>query len=221
MKPELSIAPAPELIRYLCLFHRAFVAMQRYVEDQDEDGIILMAWIADTIHNVPDMLWRYDPNTNWHGPAQTAAWMNAFPQIVRGTAAPNRIIAACEHIFSPEGATEELALSADLSDLDLAPPDQLAAHIDLFYHACLSFRWLQGRGLPWRSRDKHWAARQAEITEAMRRMANVLVQAPIGLVHWRQFDKERFAQEARSIWVDWPAGFGEDQLAHYAMKKGE
>lgn len=159
MQPEISIAPTPELIRYLALFRRTFLAMQKYVEEQDEDGILLMAWTADALHNIPGMLWRYPPqeSTDAYPVAnmqRLTTWVNNFPQVVTKCAPPDHIIAACESIFSPKGTAAELALSEDLSDLDLAPSHQIAAHVDLFYSACLAFRWRQGTH--WREFDEHW-----------------------------------------------------------------
>ena len=205
MNSEINLAPADELIRYLCLFRRAFVAMQKYVQVQDEEGILLMAWIADTLHNIPSLLWRYGKPPN-NTPTQLAAWIEAFPQIVRNCSAPDHLIAACSRIFSPEGATMELELANDLRDLDVAPLDQMAIHLDLFYRACLAIRWRQPKRLPWRTRDQDWELRRLETTELMGHMADVLAPVPVGLVHWNQFDQEHFKQQTRTLWEKWPDG---------------
>jgi hypothetical protein len=211
MDTQISIAPTSELIRFLCLFRRTFIAMQRFVREQDEDGIILMAWIADALHNVPGMLWRYDPAQDWNGPQQMKRWMAQFPDGVRSCAPPDHIQFACINVFSAAGATAELALAEDLSDLDLAPPEQMAAYLDLFYRACITIRWRQAPHMPWRTLDEHWASARSGKIEAMSRMAELLAQAPVGLVHWGQFDRDDFTRQARSIWQTWPAGFGLDR----------
>src|SRR5579871_4160030 len=161
MDDDLHIAPIHELIRYLCLFRRWFVASQGYVRHQDTAGVILAAWIADALHNVPTMLWRYDPKADWNGPAQLAAWMKSFPKVVRKQGAPARIAADCDAIFSPAGAWAELHLDKDLSDLDLAPAEKMAAYLDIFRDACLYIRWRHGP-YPWKETSEHWQAHEAE-----------------------------------------------------------
>src|SRR5579862_9111044 len=52
-----SIAPTTVLIRYLDIFRRWFLATNRYAESGDQNGLLLSAWIADALHNVPSMLY--------------------------------------------------------------------------------------------------------------------------------------------------------------------
>ena len=215
---EICIAPTLELIRYLCLFHRVFEAMQMFMKAQDEDGIVLMAWIADAIHNVPAMLWRYDATFDpaCRGWAKsTADWMIAFPQVVGECMPPAHIMAACEAIFSDQNTAAELGLSDDFHDLDLAPPEKLATYIDLCYHACLAIRWRQIARTPWRQKDPHWSDQQAYTMSLMGKIAELLVLLPYGLTHWHDVDEEAFTQAARQHWENWPAGFGPDRLRQY------
>ena len=110
---EICIAPTPELIRYLCLFQRIFEGMRRVVKEQDEDVIVLMAWIADAIHNVPAMIWRCDP-TDEARSKSIAAWVVAFPQVVRECIPPAHIMTACEASFSYQGAAAESPIGTSL-----------------------------------------------------------------------------------------------------------
>src|SRR5579883_1971593 len=102
-----NIAPVPELVHYLAIFHRFAVALTDAVERRDVAGILMGVWIADTLHNVPGMLRRYDPAADWNGPVQLAEWMREFPKRVRKAGAPDELAAACDAIFSPEGCWQE------------------------------------------------------------------------------------------------------------------
>jgi len=48
-------------------------------------------------------------------------------------------------------------------------------------------------------------------------MAQVLVQAPIGLVHWQQFDQHHFATGSAVYLAEWPSNSAWDRLARYHL----
>jgi predicted metal-dependent HD superfamily phosphohydrolase len=214
MNDDFNIAPTEVLIRYLCLFRRWLLAAQRYVQNHDEHGVFLSAWIADALHNIPTMLWRYDPSTNWNSPQELADWIKVFPQVVRKQGAPARIASECDAIFSPEGAVEELHLRDDLSDLDLARPRMMSAYLDLLYSACVGIRTRPGGENPWTQKSEFWQEREAETTAAMGRIADVLVEVPCALVHWSTFDEARFTAQATALWEDWPRDFGLERYTY-------
>lgn len=202
MPTEVNIIATPELIRYLALFHRFFATMRAYVRDQDEDGIVLITLIADALHNVPDMLWRRNSKDDTE---RMADWIKGYPLGLRNSAPPARILTTCDAIISLEGVAAELGLTDDLSNLDLAPPEAIAAHVDLFYHACLEIRWRHRH--PWSTGNAHWEERREGTKLAMEKLAEILADVPTGLVHWHQFDEAGFAQKASPLW-NWPEGFG-------------
>ncbi len=213
MPDDLRIAPAPELVRYLCLFHRWLTATQRYIRNHDRDGILLSAWIADTVHNVPGMLWHYDPGTFWNSPAQLAKWTETFPQVVKEQNAPERIAADCDYIFSPVGAAQELGLADDLADIDLAPPEKLVLYLELIYRAYVGVRYRPGPD-PWLNKEDGWRSRQAAVKERLGRLAGVLIDVPPALVHWSALNEDAFAERIHFYLATWPAGYGLDRGAH-------
>ena len=164
-KHKLILAPTEEIIRSLAVFRRAFLVIRAQGGTQDRAGQLFGGWLANTLHNVPSGLC-------YHG---TEGWVDSrpavFPRYVRRYA-PEPIASNCAWIFSSEDDPAELGLQADLSDLDLAPPEKLRQYLSIFYYACLTMRLMQNYGTGrafWKDVETKWSARADEYGASLRR----------------------------------------------------
>ena len=57
---QTLLAPAPVLARYLELFRHAFLHIRAYGLGGGKDEALFCGLIADALHNVPDLLTRFD-----------------------------------------------------------------------------------------------------------------------------------------------------------------
>lgn len=74
MEATPKLAPPEALVRYLAPFRRAFAAVATYARRRDRGGLLLGGYVADALHNVPAVLWRYDESA-WHAPAAMRDWL--------------------------------------------------------------------------------------------------------------------------------------------------
>jgi hypothetical protein len=101
------MAPPDELVRYLAIIRRTFVAIEDSAATGDRDRLLLALWAADAIHNVPSMLRHYSPD-HWHSPDEIARWMRGFQRQVRGYDAPresSRNAPTSSHDAAPPGTS--------------------------------------------------------------------------------------------------------------------
>lgn len=143
---EPLLAPDAVSIRFLAAFHRFFTATLDYTRAQDKAGMLLVGGLADTLHNVPAMLWHRDSSDAWRTPEGMEAWMADFPEYIRKQYAPERLIADSKRILSAENGAQTLGLRSDLANLDLCPASEMRPYLNLLYDTCLSMRTMRNYG---------------------------------------------------------------------------
>ncbi len=192
-KGKLILAPPEQIIHSLAVFRRAFLIIRAYGGTQDRAGQLFGGWLANTLHNVPSSL-CYHRTKGWVDSRPTV-----FPRYVRRYA-PEPIAANCAWIFSSENDPAELGLQADMSGLDLAPPEKLRQYLSIFYYACLTMRLMQNHGTGrafWQDVETKWSARADDYGAYCAVLADVLHDVPTALVHWSRFDEREFWRQAR------------------------
>jgi hypothetical protein len=203
MLPEnIELAPASELVRYLAIFQRAFVAIENYTRTEDKAGMLLGGWIADALHNVPGLLINYSPDA-WYNPVRMDEWMHDFPEEMEERELPPHLVRDCRAIFARAGTAQELQLQDDLSDIDIAPPPKMRGYLTILYHACLGMRLIRRYGhrshTPWKGLESLWTDEADERAEDNSLTVQMLCPLPKGLVHWSQFDEARFRQAGLNL----------------------
>jgi hypothetical protein len=193
------LAPAPVLVGHLAVFRRALVAIDGYTRIGDKEGMLLGGYLANALHNVPSMLWNCRAD-EWFSPEKMEEFLNEFPAFAEEKGAPERLVADCQRILSPEGAARELGLRDDLSDLDLAPLPKMRVYLDVLYWACLSMRLMRNHGhrpMPaFRDLPQVWTDRAEEQATFNGRVAAALEPVPSALVRWGNFDEARFRRHS-------------------------
>ena len=199
MHKDPQIAPPAAFLRYIAVFHRAFVAIDDYTRRGDRPGMLLGGWLADALHNVPSLLWHYSPD-GWHSPQNTDAWLTAFPGKMQRRGAPEDVVRDSERIVAHGGEAHELGIRDDLGDFDLAPTESLDTYLETIYLAFLSMRVMRNYGArphaTWQGLEQVWTERADAQAAFNGLMASVLLPVPSGLVRWGQFDKAAFRHAA-------------------------
>lgn len=202
-----TLAPPAEMVRYLAIFHRAFAVMERYGREEFLAGMLFSTNLANCLHNVPYILTNYD-STGWHTAESMDQWIRGCAASSQESPLPEPIPADSQFIFSELGAAQTLGLQENLSDLDLAPALKLKGYIYLFYWACLEIRvihHLEVRGRPpWDNLEPVWSAEYHEVGIVYSLVAGVLKQIAWELVHWSQFDEDKFFRDAESLALGQP-----------------
>ena len=195
---EAILAPTQELVHFLAVFRRAFLAIQKAAVDNDREAMLLGGGVANALHNVPSRLISYDST----GSRRIDDRPETFPRLVREHA-PARIATVCNHIFSSYHDAEELGLGPDLSDLHLAPPEKMGEYLFILCRAFLGIRLMGNHGEReplWLTPKPDWPPSADEQGMFYGRLAELLQPIPAGLVHWDQFDEEAFWRAARRLW---------------------
>jgi hypothetical protein len=180
--------PVDTLIWHLAVFQRLFAGMEEAAAASDREAMWLYQWAADTLHNVPGMLQRYDEPSGWQSPEDIARWVLNFPDLVEHLGATPRIIRWSERLLSQTDVHETLGLAADLQGLDLAPEAELAEPLRSLYHFCLDTRQRWPRA-DLDEEDWRVCEFQGQNNGVLARTAKHL---PRGLVHWHEFDLPAF-----------------------------
>lgn len=209
MPNEMKLAPIPEIVRYLAVFHRAFTVIANY-KDKNPDEALLGGYLADALHNVPTVLWNYD-EANWDKPSETDHWISlGLPHMVAGYGAPEPIVALCSQVVTKKGVAAELGLSDDLSNLDLSPPDALSRYTVVIHLLCLTLRMVRNDGnytivslpgqerrlTPWRDLAALWTSEADEYSLYCAYLAQTFLPVFPALVRWKTFDEDVWLQEA-------------------------
>jgi hypothetical protein len=147
-------APPSEWVYYLAVFRRALDAIWHYGEQRYPDGMLLGGYLADALHNVPAVLWHYEPGS-WHDPDEMRRWVQNYPRYLQKMHAPVEITAAATVVVSLEETVRELGLEEDLSNWDLAPQDVQEKLLDMLYNSCLTMRGIMGFGRPSRQNGEY------------------------------------------------------------------
>lgn len=214
MPDDIMLAPAPDMVRYLAIFHRAFTVCAGYKENKDPYEAVLGGELADALHNVPSLLWSYRESKEWNSPSQMDAWVRH--EVVAGLqkyGAPERIIALCSRVVSPEGTAAVFGLRDDLSDLHLAPQDTLDRCLTVLRQACLTLRVMRNfdndgdtsvprnkrEYAPWRDLETVWTSEADTWGLFCAYLAQALLRVIAGIVHWKTFDEDAWLQEARTV----------------------
>jgi hypothetical protein len=198
---RLTIAPPEELVRYLAIFRRFLRSFASSSRSGDRQRLILAGWIADALHNVPGLLYRYEPKV-WSSPEQIDRWVRAFPRSIGPRGAPAEIAAECLTIFAHHGASGELALRAGLSKLNVAPPEKMKHYLRLLYGFCLDTRTLRSYSdpcAPWGDVNSRWDDQGDSMVAFYGLVAEVLLPIPRALVHWSTFDERAFWHSTLSM----------------------
>jgi hypothetical protein len=216
-----TLAPAPEIVRYLAIFHRMFDPTARYGREGNRADIVLTGWMADALHNVPGLLLRYDrASPAWWTAEAMDQWMYHFPETLRDAATPDPLADECAHIFT---AAELPVGFVDVADPygDIAPEQKLREYADFLYYACLTLRgfrsWGADRPRPWRTMTDAPGAEQWMAFVA--RYAAALLPIPGGLTRWSRFDENRFFADALAIGDDLPEERREHWRQHFTFRR--
>lgn len=199
MHGEMVLAPAGKIVDYLAVLLRFFGAAGG---SSDPEDTLLMGHVADTLHNVPQMIWRYD-HEGWWKPAQVNGWIKEFPDILEKRGAPPVVAARCRSILSFDGAAQELGVSDDFAELDLAPPEKLERSLELITNGLLAMRMIRIYGVrpgeSWDGMREKWPPQASDAGKLNALLATALLPLPRGLVHWEMFDEARFLAGARGL----------------------
>ena len=131
---ELKIAPVPVLVSHLAVCHRALTAIHKFGHEQDVEGIFLGGWLADTLHNVPEMLTCAGAAQN-RGGIWSEVDSSGFSDLLSGFGASQRILAESMRITSPENAAADLGLIYPDEDVCVAPANKFAEYSYVLYLA--------------------------------------------------------------------------------------
>lgn len=217
----IRLAAAPEMVRYLALFHRAFGVTAGYKEDRNPNEALLGGYLANALHNLPGILRNYDED-RWNNPGDIERWAKrGMPKMIAGYGAPEAVISLCSRVVSPEGTAAELGLSDDLSDLNLAPSDAFDYYLTQFYYTFLTVRMLRNHGnkgdtslpsqgrrySPWHDLRQNWTDRADEKAMLCACIAQALLPVIAGLVRWNTFEEDLWLQEARLAKASVPERF--------------
>lgn len=200
----MKLAPAPEMVRYLAIFHRAFTVSAGYKENKDPYEAVLGGELADALHNVPSLLWDYKEKGR-HSHSQIR-----FVEALQKYGAPERIIALYSYVASTEGTAAELGLREDLSDICLAPQDALDRYLRVLHQACLALRVMRNfdndgdtslprnerEYAPWRNLETIWTTEADEWGTFCSHLAQAFLPLIAALVRWNTFDEDLWLQEA-------------------------
>ena len=191
--------PLDVLIWYLAVFRRMLVTMEQAAHSGDPEAMWLTQWAAYALHNVPDMLRNYSETAAAHRAQQ----VRAFPELMGRLGGPARVVKLAEALVSPQNVCEELHLAPDLSDLVLAPEQELDRHLQLLYRFCLDTRQCSPREA---LAEEGWHA-----CEFLGRNNGILAGAvknlPVALVHWSEFDPKTFSANVKAAYEHqspWP-----------------
>ncbi len=195
----MKLAPVPEIVRYLAIFHRAFKLVASYKDNKNPDVALLGGFLADALHNVPRLLQNYD-EAEWYKPSEMDQWIGrGVPRMVRGYGAPVYVVTLCENIVSDRNCAQEIGLLADLSDLIIAPPGTRERYLSLLYQACVGIRVLRNYGnrgdSPWRDLKNNWTDRANERSLLFSCLAQALLPAIIALVQWDLTSDDTFQRQ--------------------------
>lgn len=180
--------PTDTLLWYLAIFQRLFTGMEEAADAHDREAMWLYQWAADTLHNVPGMLQRYDEPSSWQSPADLAGWVLNFPDLVEHLGASPRIIRLSEQLISPADVHQVLGLEVDLHDLELAPEGELSEYLRGLYRFCLDTRQRWPRA---EMEDEDWRVCEFQ-GRNNRLLACAMKDLPQGLAHWSEFDSSAF-----------------------------
>lgn len=202
MNNGIILAPVPELIRYLSILRRSFACIRKWGTTEDRDGMLFGGWLADALHNVPNMLLHYAPHAAWHSPTSISDWLErGFPaQMRHHFGAPEHLLAAYEGILSAENAAMGLGIEFPQDAPDVAPPNAMLRYLTLFYDALLEMRYMRNYGCkpaPWPVRLENWSREADEDGRFNADFAGLLEVIPAGLVRWDGFDEEKLLRTAR------------------------
>lgn len=225
---EPNLAPLPDMVRYLAIFHRMFGAMDGYFRARDKEGILLGGWLADAMHNVPGMLWSCTADS-WFTPASISEWLNEFVENLSAMDAPQRLQADAQRICSMENSAAVLELREDLTDADFAPLPEMKSYLHRLYGACVTMRLIRNRGNspfkqantpearqrirdmdpadrppyhPWHNLEQIWTPDADMQAEYNQRIVTLLLPVPKALVHWDRFDVEEFRAAEERLLAD-------------------
>ena len=202
---EKTPAPAPEMVRYLAMLHRAFKVTASYKETRNPEEALLGGELANALHNVPSLLRNYSESA-WQKPSEVNNWIRTiFPQHIANLGAPEEIITLCGRVISRERTAEELGLQDDLLDLSLAPPDVLNRYLNLLVDTCVSVRRLSSFGnwkadVPpgkiypqiWRDLKSIMTDESDELGLYCAHLAETVLPVIPALVRWESFDEAAF-----------------------------
>jgi hypothetical protein len=159
------LAPPSEIVRYLAVFERCFRFIHTAGVHRDRDAMLLGGHLANELHNVPALLCRFDLD-DWHRGDRFQAELRLGYRIPEYHGAPPATVQACRRLLAPEWQPGELGLEADLSALDLAPPEKLVKYLERLYDACIHLRIIRNYGFPppdeeytgtfWITSDANW-----------------------------------------------------------------
>jgi len=138
MQRDNPIAPLPVMVRYLAIFRRTFAFTADSADPSTPERVLLGGYLADALHNVPDMLWRYNEEASYQTPRDLEVWITqGTPHRLLDHGASESVLAECRRIvgISPAAAAEELHLHSDLANVDLAPRERLSGYLKVFYRA--------------------------------------------------------------------------------------
>jgi len=177
-----------EIVHYLAVFRRTFRYIAEAGDSEDRVAHVFGGELANVLHNMPGYLRRTEPD----------GWLDGrvtdFPAKMRASA-PEPIATECARIFASDDDLNELGLTADLSNLDLAPPDRLHAYLGVFRDAFITLRGMRNYG----GNDKFWLGVDAEWSNAVTELARItawiarrLQDVPRHLVQWSVFDEQAF-----------------------------
>jgi hypothetical protein len=210
--PDLHshLAPPRVMARYLAVFERSLQFIKRAGERLDRDEMLLGGYLADTLHNVPAFLTRYECD-EWHRAERFASTLAYAPEEPECNGAPPRIVEACRRLFTADLQPGELGLDPDLQDLCLAPPARLAAYLEFLYNVCLTVRLIRNYGFPrdrsdeppcfWNTSDENWQPKGEEAGRHNHLLAAIALPTPQGLLNWKRFNEAQFLEHAERLWT--------------------
>lgn len=217
MNNEFVLAPTEELVRYLSILRRSFACIHAWGTTGNRDGMLFGGWLADALHNVPDML-LHETRYTYPSPKSIGDWLDrGFPAMMRHHfAAPEHLLSAYEAILSPENAASELGIE---DGIDIAPIDGMQRYLALFYDAFLEIRDMRRYGskpTPWPILPQKWSAEADEDGLKYADVAGLLESVPAGLLRWGDFDEVRFLRAAR----EGEGIYSERYLTHWQSRFG-
>lgn len=216
------LSPVSEFVRYLAIFHRAFAAIERYGCEEDWEGAYCSGWLANALHNAPDVALNYHAD-QWYTPARINEIFTTFPSDMAEREVSDRLIRDYQHIFSAPGAAAELGLLDDLSDLSLPPLQKARHYADFLRMTFVLIRLIRNQGgsksQAWNIVQEEWSERACEIARANARLARAILPLPAGLAHWATFDEVAFFDHAITLASELPEADRPQWLQYFESDK--
>jgi len=202
MHGDMMPAPLGKIAVYLAIFRRFFIAAEEAGKGDDPYAMLLIGFMADALHNAPQILWHHNPEGFWK-PAEVDAWVWNFPSTLARYGTPDPIIEHCRSIMSFTGVAEELGLPQELKDIRLPPLEPFYYYLDLMCRAFVNMRGMKwfGGNYPrkWDNLPAFWSNEATEAARWNGLFATALLPIPRAFVHWDTFDEAAFAAEVNAL----------------------